>query len=310
MSESSWGRKRYRTTNWKAYNAALKARGDLTIWLDKDMQWLAPPSGKRGRNRIFSDAAIQFCLTIKCLFGLPLRQTLGLVQSLLKLMGLPWAAPDYSTVCRRQKSLDVLVHYRPSSQGLHMLADSTGIKFLGEGEWKTKKHGAERRRQWRKVHLGIDAENMQIRAMVVTTNEVGDSPVGAELLNQIPSHETVVSLTGDGAYDTQDVHEACHRRGVIPVIPPRKGARLRKGLAFTHRNEAVKACKRLGRAIWKRWSGYHRRSLVETKMNCFKRLGEKVMSRTFERQVVELNIRASILNSFTELGTPQTVALA
>lgn len=232
---------------------------------------------------------------------------LGLGAVVTQIDGPALAAPDYSTVCRRQKSLDVLVHYRLSSQGLHMLADSTGIKFLGEGEWKTKKHGAERRRQWRKVHLGIDADTMQIRAIVVTTNEVGDSPVGAELLNQIPSHETVASLTGDGVYDTQEVHEACHRWG---VIPPRKEARLRKGLAFTHRNEAVKACKRLGRAIWKRWSGYHRRSLVETKMNCFKRLGEKVMSRTFERQVVELNIRASILNRFTELGTPQTAAVA
>ena len=310
MSESSWGRRKYRTTNWKAYNAALKARGDLTIWLDKDMQWLAAPSGKRGRSQTFSDAAIQFCLTIKCLFGLPLRQTLGLVQSLLKMAGLPWAAPDYSTVCRRQKGLDVRVHYRPSRNGLHLLADSTGIKFLGEGEWKTKKHGAERRRQWRKVHLGIDAENMQIRAIVVTTNEVGDSPVAAELLGQIPSQEKVASFTGDGAYDTQDVHEACHHRGAIPIIPPRKGARLRQGAAFAHRNEAVKACRQIGRAIWKRWSGYHRRSLVETKMSCFKRLGEKVMARTFERQVSELNIRASILNRFTELGTPQTVAVA
>lgn len=191
-----------------------------------------------------------------------------------------------------------------------MLADSTGIKFLGEGEWKTKKHGAERRRQWRKMHLGIDAENMQIRAMVVTSNEVGDSPVAAGPLSQIPSHEIVASFTGDGAYDTKDVHEACHHRKAIPVIPPRKGARLRKGLAFAHRNEAVKACKKLGRTIWKRWSGYHRRSLVETKMNCFKRLGEKVMARTFERQVAELNVRASILNRFTELGTPQTVAVA
>ena len=302
MSETSWGRRKYRTTNWKAYNAALKARGDLTIWLDKGMQWLAPPSGKRGRSQTFSDAAIQFCLTIKCLFSLPLRQTLGLVQSLLKMAGLPWAAPDYSTVCRRQKGLDVRVHYRPSRNGLHLLVDSTGIKFLGEGEWKTKKHGAERRRQWRKVHLGIDADTLQIRAIVVTTNEVGDSPVAAELLAQIPSGEAVVSLTGDGAYDTQDVHEACHQLGVIPIIPPRKGARLRKGAAFAHRNEAVKACRQLGRAIWKRWSGYHRRSLVETKMNCFKRLGEKVMARTFERQVTELNIRASILNQFTELG--------
>ena len=310
MSKSSWAKRRYRTTNWKAYNAALKARGDLTIWLDKDTQWLAPPDGKPGRNKTFSDAAIQFCLTVKCLFSLPLRQALGLVQSLLKLMGLPWAAPDYSTVCRRQKGLDVQVHYRPSCNGLHLLVDSTGIKFLGEGEWKTKKHGAERRRQWRKVHLGIDAQTLQIRAIAVTTNEVGDSPVAAELLDQIPSHEAVVSFTGDGAYDTQDVYEACHQRQTIPIIPPRKGARLRKGLVFAHRNEAVKACKRLGGDIWKRWSGYHHRSLVETEMNCFKRLGEKVMARTFERQVAELNIRASILNRFTELGTPQTVAVA
>ena len=161
------------------------------------MQWLAPPSGKRGRSQTFSDAAIQFCLTIKCLFSLPLRQTLGLVQSLLKMAGLPWAAPDYSTVCRRQKGLDVRVHYRPSRNGLHLLVDSTGIKFLGEGEWKTKKHGAERRRQWRKVHLGIDAQTLQIRAIAVTTNEVGDSPMAAELLGQIPSHEKVASFTGE-----------------------------------------------------------------------------------------------------------------
>lgn len=123
------------------------------------------------------DATIQFCRTIKCLFGLPLRQTLGFVQSLLEMAELPWAASDYSTVCRRQKGLDVRVHYHSSGNGLR-----SGIKFLGEGEWKTKKHGAERRRQWRKVHLGIDAESMQIRSIVVTSNEAGDSPVAAELL--------------------------------------------------------------------------------------------------------------------------------
>ena len=274
------------------------------------MAWFAAASGKRGRSPKFSDAAIQFCLTLKNLFGLALRQTTGLAESVLHLCGLAWPVPDFSTLCRRQLDLNVQVPYTRSQAGLHLLVDSTGIKFLGEGEWKTKKHGAERRRQWRKVHLGIDAENMQIRAMVVTTNEVGDSPVAAGLLGQIPNHEIVASFTGDGAYDTKDVHEACHHRKAIPVIPPRKGARLRKGLAFAHRNEAVKACKKLGRTIWKRWSGYHRRSLVETKMNCLKRLGEKVMARTFERQVAELNIRASILNRFTELGTPQTVAVA
>ena len=75
---------RYRTTNWKTYNAALKKRGSLLIWLDKDMTWLAPPDGSLGRPAVFSDAAIQFCLTIKVLFKLPLRQTTGMVASLAR----------------------------------------------------------------------------------------------------------------------------------------------------------------------------------------------------------------------------------
>ena len=76
------------------------------------------------------------------------------------------------------------------------------------------------------------------------------------------------------------------------------------------RNEAVLACKRLGRRIGKVWSGYHRRGLVETKMHCFKRLGERVMARTFERQVVELHVRVALLNRFSQLGRPVTVAMA
>ncbi|KKW68746.1 transposase, partial [Lampropedia cohaerens] len=133
----------YRTTNWKDYSAALKARGSLSVWLDRDMQWHGQPTGRRGRSPTFSDAAIQFCLTIKGLFGLPLRQVIGFVQSLMHLAGLDWPVPDYSTVCRRQKTLTVNIPYRPSRGGLHLLVDSTGVKMLGEGEWKTKKHGSE-----------------------------------------------------------------------------------------------------------------------------------------------------------------------
>lgn len=188
MRETSWGRCKYRTTNWKTYNTALKARGDLTIWLDKEMQSLAAPSGKRRCSPTFSDEAIQFCLTIKCLFGQSLCQTLGLMQSPLRMASLDWVIRDYSTMCRRQKSVKVQVRYKASVKGVHMLADSTGIKFFGEGEWKTKKHGAERRR-----YLGIDAQTPQIWAIAVT-NEVGDSPMAAVLIVQILSHEHVVML--------------------------------------------------------------------------------------------------------------------
>lgn len=76
--------------------------------------------------------------------------------------------PDYSTLCRRQKTITVDIPYRPSEKGLHLLVDSTGIKILGEGEWKRKKHGAEYCREWRKVHLGIDADTLEIRAVEIT----------------------------------------------------------------------------------------------------------------------------------------------
>ncbi len=66
---------RYRTLNWSAYNASLRERGSLTVWFDPSTPWHAAPSGKRGGQPVYSDAAIQLCLTIKVLFGLPLRQT-------------------------------------------------------------------------------------------------------------------------------------------------------------------------------------------------------------------------------------------
>lgn len=187
--------------------------------------------------------------------------------------------------------------------------DSTGIQFLGEDEWKRKKHGAEYRRQWRKVHLGVDAHTLEIRAIEVTDNSVGDAPMLLELLEQIPPDEPIASVSGDGAYDTKACHAAIAQRNAQAVIPPRKNAQTWKAtLVGAHaRNEALRACDRLGRSIWKKWSDYHRRSLVETKMHCFKRLGQRVMARTFERQVVELHVRVALLNRFTQLGRPSTV---
>ena len=107
-------RARYRTTNWPAYNASLKRRGSLMVWLDPELQWQAAPSRRAGRPVVFSDAAIQFCLTLKCMFDLDLKQAIGLAESLLKLAQLDWNVPDYSTLSRRQKTLNVAITARPS----------------------------------------------------------------------------------------------------------------------------------------------------------------------------------------------------
>ncbi len=111
------------------------------------MTWFAPHDGSPGRPAAFSDAAVQFCVTIKALFKLPLRQTTGMVASLLKMADLDWELPDYTTLCRRQKSLAVQMPYRRADGPLNLLVDSTGIKFLGDGEWQARKHGVQGRRQ-------------------------------------------------------------------------------------------------------------------------------------------------------------------
>ena len=199
---------RYRTTNWHTHNAALKQRGSLLIWFDPEMEWRAAPSGRRGRPARFSDAAIQTCLMLKALFGLPLRQVTELVASLLRLAKLDWPVLDFSTLCRRQKGLIVQIPYPPSTGALHLLIDSPGIKAMGKGEWSIRKHGVYRPRQWRKVHLGIDAETMEVCAIEITGSPVGDGSMVPERLAQILLQELIGVVTAHGAYDTRACHAA------------------------------------------------------------------------------------------------------
>ena len=164
---------------------------------------------------------------------------------------------------------------------------------------------------WRKVHLGIDEQTLEIRAVEVTSSEVGDAPMLPELLSQIPPDQEIASVTADGAYDTRKCHEAIAERGAAAVIPPRRNAKPWKAdsAGAAARNEALRASKHLGRALWRRWSGYHRRSRAETKMHCVKLLGQRLMARDFDRQVAEFQVRVAVLNGFTALGIPATEAV-
>ena len=144
--------------------------------------------------------------------------------------------------------------------------------------------------------------------MEVTSSDVGDAPMLPELLSQIPVDQRIASVTADGAYDTRKCHDAIAERGAEAIIPPRRNAKPWKTTpaGASARNEALRASKYLGRAIWRRWSGYHRRSRVETKMHCVKLLGQRLMARDFDRQVAEFQIRVAVLNGFTALSIPVT----
>jgi len=132
-----------------------------------------------------------------------------------------------------------------------------------------------------------------------------------ELLNQIPPDQDIGSVTADGAYETRKCHDAIAARDAHAVIPPRKNAKPWKPTSpgAIARNDALNTSRYLGRTIWKRWSGHHRRSRVESKMLCVKRLGQSLMARDFERQVAEIQVRIVVLNRYTTLGIPVTVTV-
>ncbi|SNR85802.1 Transposase DDE domain-containing protein [Puniceibacterium sediminis] len=159
--------------------------------------------------------------------------------------------------------------------------DSTGIKAEGAGEWNARKQGGSNRRIWRKMHIGIDEEMLEVRAVGVTTTNVGDAPMLPELLAQIPLDQNIGSVTAEGAYATRVCHDAIAARNAHAVIPSRKNAKPWKptSAGAIARNEAVNASRYLGRALWQRLSGYHRRSRVETKVPCVKLLGQSLMAR-------------------------------
>ena len=245
---------------------------------------------------MFSDAAIRFCPTIKVLFRLPLRQTTGMVASLLKMAGLGWAVPDYTTLCRRQKTLAVQIPCCRADGPLNLLVDSTGIKFLGDGEWQARKHGPQGRRRWRKVHLAMDTATSDIRAVEFTPSSDGDSPVLPELPDRNPEGEEIGTVTADGAYDTRRCHTAVIDRQATAIIPIRRNGRPWKEHcpAAVARNATLRATRLYGRAFWKRWTGYHARSRIEAKMRCLKAFGIRIAARDPDRQTAEIQLIPAI----------------
>ena len=308
-------RQRFKVRNWKEYNAALVRRGSLTVWLDEDTRRAWKPTGaqKRGAPLRYSALAITCALTIRHLFRLPLRATEGFLQSVFALLDCPLIVPDYTTLCRRARFLAVTLPHLHVEEPLHLVIDSTGIKVYGEGEWKVKKHGWRRHRQWRKVHIAVDPKTKVVHAVETTDNDVTDAQAFKPLLDQVPGD--IASVAGDGGYDQRPVYAELHRRKIPHVIPPRHSAKVQRGTlnvdASGRRNDVVKRIKGIGREEWKKESGYHRRSLSETTMYRFKTIcGDHARSRTLDRQVTDARIQCRILNTMTALGMPKSERIA
>jgi IS5 family transposase len=303
----------YRIRNWSEYNASLKKRGSLTVWVSPEAveNWTTDElTGEQGASPTYTDLAIETMATVQAVFNLPGRQTQGFLQSLFELMKLDLPVPDHSTLSRRRRKLEITLPVRNLSKSVHLVIDSTGVKVYGEGEWKVRQHGVGKRRTWRKLHFCSDEATLEIVSVVASTNDVSDAEALPDLLQDVPGQ--IEQVSADGAYDQRKCYDALNKHRAKAAIPPRKGAKIwqhANSKAERHaRDENLRRIRKVGRKEWKRESNYHRRSLAETQVFRFKTIfGDRLQTRQIDNQFKELMLKSVILNRMTHLGMPDSV---
>ncbi len=309
-TQQKYVKKAYRVRNWREYEAGLRERGSLTVWISltdgKLVNWNAPRprSGKPGRQRKYSNHAIETAVTVGMVFHLASRQTEGLLRSLFALLNLDNDVPDHTTISRRKAKLGkVSFHEDKQKTPVHILIDSSGLAVHVGQLRKPPKN-----RDYRKLHLCVDERTGEVVACDLTSTKARDSARVASLVAQIDS--PISSARADTAYDARGVYEALekHRAHRSPrvLIPPRKDAQLATGSASSRqRNRNIRSQARLGKRKWHTASGYSKRSKVETTFSRYKTIvGLAMRARGLASQRVEAKIGCKIVNTMTALGMP------
>jgi hypothetical protein len=301
-----------RVTNCAEYDESLRRRGDLTVWISEAALavWSAPRRTTPGGQPVYSDLAIEMCLTLHMVFKQPLRQTQGLMRSISKLMGVDITVPHFTTMSRRGNGLSLPPKTASkSTKPVQLVVDSTGLKIFGEGDWLEEKHKTKgKRKSWRKLHLGLDLVSGEIVCSDLTTDDIGDPTALPGLLDQIDG--PVEKFLADGAYDGEPTVKALTDRfgALIEVtIPPPKNAVLSPDAAQNPsiRDRHIVEIEAHGRMAWQKSSGYNQRSRIETQIGRWKAvIGHKLKARSFENQKTEAKIGVRALNRMTELGRP------
>lgn len=222
--------------------------------------------------------------------------------------------PNYSVIYRRNKSLQIIDDLdKFKGEKIHIVVDSTGLKVYGEGEWKVRQHGYGKHRTWRKLHIAVDPKTFILHACELTTNSIDDASMAEPLLKDIK--DNIKKFGGDGVYDKTKLYDILEKEKIKPIIPPQKNARIKKhgnskGREKS-RDKAIRYIRKHGRKKWKKKYKYHKRSIAETTMFRYKTiLGDRLQSRTFERQIIEAKLSCKILNKMTLIGMPVSKKVA
>ena len=179
-------RARYKIENWAEYDAALRRRGSLTVWVTPEAiaAWAPAQTGRRGRPRDYSDIAIETWAMLRLAFGRPWRQTEGMLGSIMDLLGLEMPVPDHTTLSRRSANLRVATALKKGLEPGPCGDRQHWSEVFGFGEWQHEKHRGKPRRSWRKLHLAVDPDNGEILASELTTTDDGDASLLGPMLTK------------------------------------------------------------------------------------------------------------------------------
>jgi hypothetical protein len=293
--------------NWNKYNESLVRRGEILLDFDVIDNWPIELEKmnkcKRGRKFVYPDSFIKLLGYMRAYFHLPYRQTEGVVREHAS-DTLP-SIPDYSRICRRINKLNIKICDENVKSNLHddnfvVAIDATGIKVTNRGEWIRHKWNVKR--GYLKIHVVVDIKRKRILSLIVTSEQVHDSQVLPELIQDITikQNKIVNTVIADGSYDNNKIFQFLSFSNIKPAIKVRKNSKCTKTNHYL-RNNSVKMQKN-NLQQWKDSVSYGQRWIAETVFSCIKRMfGEYVTAIKFENMIKEIVLKASLYNLFQSI---------
>ncbi len=222
-----------------------------------------------------------------------LRQSEGLIGSIKRMLNIGLPVPDHTALSRRGSGLPIYDQGRIGADELHLIVEGTGLKLRGAGEWPFEKHGTAKRRSWRKLHIGIDADSGEIVAFDLTDKEVDDALcMSRPYWINWPAHQFHSWATGlitKLAFSRASWREI---RTLNSSCLPAKERDWANGRDIA--SPARPTCSRgrcARRMNWQKTSGYNRRSKVEAPIQSLQAvIGDTLKSREDARRVTEVVI--------------------
>lgn len=314
-----------RVRNWKEYNTGLKRRGAIVFSLEEEYieELYYTGEQKRGGIKKYTARMYEYLLSIKVLLGIGWRQTIGFAEQLLKKLHpqRQLKLPDYAHAARQSGKLKLKIKGINSqiAEGMELAFDSTGVNVYNRSGWHQRKYAEEvkhkKNDQWKKVHVVLELNSMEIVAVTYTPSQVNDCEEIEALSRQIEGE--VASIRADSAYDTEKMYKKGYEWGAKMLIPPGRRARMQeeitkrrqeKKVHLEQRDEIIRQIRGYanfdeGLKAWKKSSGYHRRSLVESCMNRIKKtFGFCLQQRTEQGRANEVITKANLLNLMASLA--------